>query len=314
LPALLNAQARSELFSQFATLERAGIPLLQALPIIGQQVPKDLQPRVQKLTRFIQQGSELAQAGRRSGLFLPWEARLIAVAGEAGKLQTTFTRLGNHYAARARRLMRFKGRLVYPIAILVLAVFIAPVPALILGSIGPTLYILRTVVPLLGLYCSIKLLVWRYRVLSLTEQPYAFAAIVLAIPLIGGLVRRQQRRDFLASLATLLEAGIPAIEALTLAAESVTNPVLREEFAGVSDAVRQGATVAHALSQSTALDDSAAAALINTGEVSGKLDDMLWYHVCQLDERLDLQLDLLAEWTPRFMYALVVAFVVSTIL
>ncbi|NJN46607.1 MAG: hypothetical protein HC808_09150, partial [Candidatus Competibacteraceae bacterium] len=219
---LLTAQARSELFIQFATLERAGIPLLQALPIIAKQVPAALQPRIEKLTRFIQQGTPLAQAGRRCGLFLPWETRLIAVATEAGKLQATFTRLGEHYAARARRLLRFKARMVYPIAILVLTVFIAPFPALFLGIIGPTGYILRTAVPLIGLYLLVNLLVWRYRMLSLTEQPYAFATITLAIPLLGGLVRRQQRRDFLASLAMLLEVGIPAIEALTLAAESVS--------------------------------------------------------------------------------------------
>jgi general secretion pathway protein F len=310
--ALLSSRARADLFSQFATLERAGIPPLQALPILYKQAPIECQPRIKQLQQGVQQGAALAKAGRRSGLFLPWEARLITVAEEAGKLQATFSRLNQHYAARARRLLKFKGRLIYPLAILVLAVFVAPAPALLLGDIGPASYLLRTAAPLLGLYTLGRLLIWRYRMASLAEQPYGVAVVGLALPILGGLMRRQQRRDFLASLALLLEAGVPAIEALSLAAHSVGNPVLRERFAGFAERARAGATLAQALAGAEIGVD--AVTLIDTGEKAGKLDEMLWYVVRQLDERLDAQLDMLAEWAPRVLYAVVVGFVLSSIL
>lgn len=308
---LLGSRARANLYSQFATLERSGIPLLQALPILRKQAPPEVERSLKQMQHWVQQGMALALAGRRSGLFLPWEARLIQVAAEAGKLQTLFGRLQQHYALRSQRLLKFKSRLVYPLAILALAVFIGSAPALLLGHIGPVGYLMRTAVPLLGLYLLIRLLLWRYRLASLTEQPVGVAVVGLALPVIGNLMRCQQRRDFLASLALLLEAGVPAGEALKWAADSVGNPVLRAGYQAAAARVEAGASVAQALANCDI--DSEALTLIETGERSGRLDEMLWYEVRRLDERLDSRLDTLAEWTPRVLYAMVVGFVVSSI-
>jgi type II secretory pathway component PulF len=126
----LSDTVRAQLFTQFNTLERSGIPLLQALPIISGQSPASIKEKLKSLTQWIQKGTSLADAGRRSGVFLSWEARLIGAAEAAGSLQTVFTQLSEHYQARASRLRKLKVRLVYPYAVLIIGILVLPLPLL----------------------------------------------------------------------------------------------------------------------------------------------------------------------------------------
>ena len=54
--------------------------------------------------------------------------------------------------------------------------------------------------------------------------------------------------------------------------------------------------------------------LIHSGEVAGRLEETLDHVVTTMDQRLDAQLDALAEWLPRLVYALIVGFVISRLL
>lgn len=309
-----TAQARAELFYKLAALERAGIPLLQTLPLLGRASAPALQRKIEPLIEHIQRGRSLAEAARRCGLLLPWEARLVRVGEEAGRLAAVFAHLAEHYATRARWLRRLKSRFALPIAVLALALFVAPVPDLFQGNIDAGGYWLRTVVPLAAGYLGIRWAAHLYRRLSVREQGQVMAGLLLDLPILGTLIRRQQQRDFLANLAILLEAGIPAVEALTLAAQSLPNPMLRTRLSGAASAVAEGASVSAALARSGALEDPQATALIDTGELSGRLDEMLRYQVRRLEERLDSQMDSLAEWLPRIFYALVAGWIIGSIL
>jgi type II secretory pathway component PulF len=294
---------RAQLFTQFNTLERSGIPLLQALPIIGGQVPALLQKKLQRLTQWLQRGTSLADAGRRSGVFLDWEARLIGAAESAGSLQTVFTQLSEHYRTRATRLRRLKTRLVYPYAVLIIGILLLPLPSLVAGDIGAFGYFLRTLLPLIGFFVGVRLLAGAYR-RTLAGEPGGLSdALVFDIPLI----RRQLQRDVLAALAMLLRAGLPAIEALELTRDSCASSALRAKLVAALSAVNSGVGVADALADADLLEDDYASGLINTGEAAGRLDEMLGYYVARLDEKLQSQLDMLAEWFPRVVYGLIIA-------
>jgi len=300
----LTAQARAELFAKLATLERAGIPLLQALPMAAQASGLSLRGKLEHCTDLLKRGRPLPEAGKRSAAFLPWERRLLGVAVESGSLEHTFSRLAENYAARAKRSRALRTRFTLPVTVLVLATFVAPVPALFRGSIDALGYLNRTVVPLAVLYLGVKALLIRQRQARAVESGRLLAESLLAVPLAGGMIRRQQQRDFLASLGVLLTAGVTAIEALALASQSVTNPVLRARFAEASGAVEGGATVSAALQRCQALGDEQAYSLLSTAEEAGRLPEMLDYHVRQLDAWLDLRADYIGEWLPRVLYAL----------
>jgi type II secretory pathway component PulF len=298
----LSDTVRAQLYTQFNTLERSGIPLLQALPIISGQSPASIQEKLQKLTLWIQKGTSLADAGRRSGVFLSWEARLIGAAEAAGSLQTVFTQLSEHYQARASRLRKLKVRLVYPYAVLIIGLLVLPLPSLAAGDIGPFGYFLRSLLPLLVFFLSTRFLANAYRRTLAGERSGLAGDLLFTIPLI----RRQLQRDMLAALAMLLRAGLPALEALELTRDSCAGSTLRGKFVGVLSDVHNGAGVSEALAAADLLEDDYASGLIGTGEAAGRLDGMLSYYVERLDDKLQSQLDMLAEWFPRVVYFVII--------
>jgi type II secretory pathway component PulF len=79
-------------------------------------------------------------------------------------------------------------------------------------------------------------------------------------------------------------------------------------------ALQGGVSLTDALQLGELLADQATEQLIASGEVSGRLDEMLQHVIEGLDRQLHEQLDSLAEWLPRLVYALIVGFVVSRLL
>lgn len=298
----LSDSARALLYTQFNTLERSGISLLQALPIIRKQAPADFQAKLQRLFQYVQGGTALARAGLNSGLFLPWEARVIAAAEAAGSLQTVFAQFAEHYHARARRFSRMKVRMVYPLAVLVIGIFVLPLPALVKGTISPVGYFLRTLLPLVLFFLSIQLLLTAYRRSLAGQQEDIIAAFMFKVPVL----RRQLQCEMLGILALLLRAGIPAIEALELTRNCCANPLLTGKFVTAVDAVHNGMNVSEALAAAGLLEDEYAPGLIGSGEFAGRLDEMLDYYVTRLREQVQGQLDMFAEWFPRIAYFLII--------
>ncbi|HEY5790035.1 MAG TPA: type II secretion system F family protein, partial [Gammaproteobacteria bacterium] len=211
-------------------------------------------------------------------------------------------RLAEHYAARVRWQRQLRSRLALPLALLVLLALLAPLPALIGGSLDGAGYLLRALLPLFAL--ALLLGAWRRfaRRHVGRELPLASERLLLALPGLGGLLRLRGRRDLLLNLALLLTAGRPAVDALAEAAETVRNPVLRGAYRLAADDVAGGALVSEALARRGALDARQGVPLVSTGEFAGSLDRLLELHAEQLSARLDLVDGALAEWLPRLLY------------
>ncbi|QQS54153.1 MAG: type II secretion system F family protein [Candidatus Competibacteraceae bacterium] len=311
---LLTPHQRSQLFSQLATMEHAGILPAQAFTMIGRDLPADARQALAQTAAALAKGVDLAKAGQSSGVLLPWEARLVHPAAIGGRLESLFNRLSEHYASRAQLFGRLKSRLVFPFLILTLASFVAPFPALFQGAIGAGGYLLRAIAPPLLLYGGLRLLAFAYRQQLARETGAAWAKLLLAIPVLGGLLARQQQRDGLFSLLLLLESGVPVLEALPLAGKSVADPLLRARFAGAAAALADDRSgIAETLHRYGVVDDAGATALFASGEAAGRLDEVIRHQLRQWDARLELQWDTLAEWAPRLFYVAVAGFMIMGI-
>lgn len=305
----LTTRQRSQLFSQLATMEHAGIAPAQAFAIIGRDLPADARQALAQTAALLAKGADVAKAGRSSGVLLPWEARLVRAAATGGRLESLYKRLSEHYASRAQLFGRLKSRLIFPFLILTLATFVAPFPALFQGTIGLSGYLLRAAGPPLLLYGGLRLLALAYRQQLARETGATWAKLLLAIPVLGGLLARQQQRDGLFGLLLLLESGVPILEALPLAGKSVADPLLRARFAGAAAALADGrSAVAETLNRYGVVDDASATALFASGEAAGRLDEAIRHQIRQWDAQLELQWDTLAEWLPRLLYAAVAIF------
>lgn len=311
----LTAHIRSRLFAQLATLEHAGIPPAQAFAMIGRDLPSDARHALAKTAAALAKGMDLAKAGQSSGLLLPWEVRLVRAAETGGRLESLYQRLSEHYASRDRLFGRLKARLAFPLIMLALAAFVAPLPALIQGAIGPVGYLFRAIGPPLALYGSLRGLALAYRQQLARETSATWTRLLLAIPVLGGLLARQQRRDGVFSLLLLLESGVPILEALPLAGRSVADPLLRARFAAAAAALVDGrSAVAETLGRYGVVDDAGTVALFASGETAGRLDQVIRHQLRQWDTQLELQWDTLAEWIPRLLYAAVAGLMVVGIM
>ena len=83
------------------------------------------------------------------------------------------------------------------------------------------------------------------------------ASPLLSLPVVGKLIVRQNARDFLESLALMLEAGISMLDALPLALDTIEEPSIKREFARIAPRVAAGATLSQAIADSAFLGDAA---------------------------------------------------------
>lgn len=311
----LTAGARSRLFAQLATLEQAGIPLARAFTLVEGDLPPKARHALKQTAAALARGTGIAEAGQYSGIWLPWEARVIRAAAVGGHLATLFARLSAHYADYAKRFGRLKARLIFPLLVLLLASIAAPFPALFQGAIGPGEYLFRAVGPPVWLYASLRLLLFAHRRQQAGETGVTWARLMLAIPILGGMLAWQQRRDGLFSLALLLESGVPILEALPLAGQGVADPLLRARYRSAARTLaEQRSSVVETLERHGLIGDPGAVALFLSGEVAGRLDEIIRHQLRQWDAQLELRWDALAEWAPRLIYAAVAGFMAMGIL
>ena len=196
----LDARQRALLFKQLAQAERAGLTALDAARLLIGSADARFRDRLAAFRRALNSGKSVADAGLRNGLFLPWEARLVQAAEVSGKLAQCYAALATRHSDQSRRSRQLKNGILLPLAIFVLAVFIAPLSALVTGAITGTRYLFLTIGRLLLFFGALFLLSWSWRRLSASGADNSLFRLLLRIPFFGRLIRRQQQRDYLFSL------------------------------------------------------------------------------------------------------------------
>jgi len=301
-PLALSPATRQRLFQGLARVEQSGLPASRGLRALAADSPGALRRRLERLAITLEHGVPLGRSGVAAGLFTPWEGRLLHAAAEAGTLEAVLLRLAEHHAIRLSWQRRVRSRLALPLTLLVLLLLIAPLPALVGGALDAAAYLQRTLLPITALVVLMALMRAFSRRHAGRDLPNSAERLLLLLPGLGRLLRLRNRRDLLMSLALLLAAGRPAVDALGEAAETVRNPVLRGAYQQAADDVAQGRTVSEALAACGALDRREGLPLVSSGEFAGSLDRLVELHAEQLNDRLGMIDDALAEWLPRLLY------------
>ncbi len=296
---------RARLHLQLATLERAGIPPRQALDALDLQ--GEAQACVLRAKGFLAQGQSLASAGRLSGLFTPMEAAVIAAAVQGGSPEQAHQRLGEHAGARARHAKRLRARLMLPGLVALAALLILPLPALVAGSLGVGAYVLRVVLTLAGVVGVIALGRELLRRQTAAEDWPARAlleSLALSLPVFGPLLARVQVQRFVEYLGLLLDCGLPAADAVQHAASTLRVQCIRADFEESVPALQAGRSLHEVARGWRYAVDPVLAGMISTGEGSGRVPELLRRYAASESEALDSQIDSLATWIPRLVYAL----------
>ena len=194
-PVSLDFSARAQLFAHLAAMEKAGVPVTQAL--LSVSLPGGSKAALSSLQAQIASGSDMASAGLRSGVFTPLDSTLLRAAQASGCLAAVYQRLAERYSHRAQQGAAVKSRLLLPAAVLVLALFIQPLPALVGGQLSIAGYLWGVLWPVLALGTLYVLGRGLYR--RRERAPAAAAspldALLVGVPVFGtALLRRAVQR------------------------------------------------------------------------------------------------------------------------
>jgi general secretion pathway protein F len=279
---------------QLASLSQSGLPLEEALLAVAQQ---NDQPRTKSILLGVRakvmEGHALADGLHEFPQAFPELYCATVAAGEqSGHLDVVLERLADYTEARQELRQRVTNALVYPIALVVMAVGIisfmlatvvpkivnvfentsAELPALTSGLIATSDF-LRAYWPFVII--AIVALGWlAWWVLKREGPRRRFHRTLLRLPIINRLTRGVNTARFTRTLSILAGSGVPILESLKISAEVVENLPMREAITEASIRVREGASISKSLAASK-LFPPMMIHLISSGEAGGRLEEML---------------------------------------
>ncbi|MGB9604321.1 MAG: type II secretion system F family protein [Bryobacteraceae bacterium] len=278
---------------QFVTLIRAGLPILKALELLcGRMTDAKLGPWIQAVRDEVRNGALLSEAFRRQGVFPPVYISSILAGEKSGSLPEVLERYINYQKLALAVRKKLLVSLIYP-AFLVflvccLVVFLvtyvvpnfaqlyqsmqAELPRItqILIAVGTTAraYVVAGFLTLVAALAGFR--IWGARESSQEKLD----RVKLRLPLAGEIWIKYQVAQLSRVLNTLLVGGIPLVQALQTAAESLGSSLLRKALAQAEKLVREGQPLSVAL-RSTELFPELASDMVEVGESTGALPAML---------------------------------------
>ena len=280
---------------ELATLLKAGLPLVQSLDILRKRVPNPyFKATLDDVYERVRSGSALSEAFEAQKLFSGVYTASLMAGEKSGSLEQVIRRYVSHVKVLAAVRGRVISALIYPavlvalsIAVVSLIVFkVVPEFAAFYSQEGSGTQLpmsTRIVVAIstamvsngawigLGLVALVVLAVLAYRHPANRTRLDAW---ILKLPYFGPLSRKFATAQVSRTLATLLSGGIPLVNALDIAAKSVGNRYIADHLAIVARKVREGGSLAGALSDRR-IFPNVSVEMVEVGESTGALADML---------------------------------------
>ncbi len=309
---------------ELATVLEAGIPVVQALEITsgGQQLIR-MQDLLNSLAREVAAGSSLSEAlNRHPGYFGGLHTSLVAAGERSGRLPELLASLATWLERREQIRKKISSALSYPAAVLGIAVvvvglmliYVVPEFERMFSGYGAELPPLtRLVVSLseslrhnglawLGTLAAVAgALLWARRRLAGARK--LEDRLKLRLPLLGSLIARAALARFMRTLATMLDAGLPIIEALDAAAGACGNRLYESAIRQARDDVATGQGLARSMTYLQAMPPTLVQ-MVGVGEETGRLSEMCSHLADRYDEELQTAADRLGALLEPLLMAI----------
>ena len=310
----VGPHALAEFTSQLAVLLNAGIPIMRSLRVIeGQTTPGPLKRICQQLVEDVEGGTPLSEAMQKHTATFDALYTNMVRAGEAGGVQEEIlNRLAGFLEKSQVIKQRVVGALMYPIAIMVVAtavlllVFALVIPKFRslfeqMGGGIKQFHWSTQVVMALGDYAKnwwwtwllgVVVVVLLHRVLMVRVTGYRrfMHRVALRMPVFGRLLHMSLVGRFARTFGTLIQSGVPHLDALEILRASVNNVHMRDAVASVHSSIREGAGIALPMGESGMFDDIVVN-MVDVGEQTGELDRMLAKIADRYESEVDRKVD-----------------------
>lgn len=296
------------LFSrQFSTLITAGVPIVQGLTILMDQVETPLFKKVvMSLRADIEQGISITDAMRKHPeAFTDLYVSMVKAGEVGGILDTIMERLSSYLESAEELKGKIKGAMVYPAVIscvagavtLFMLIFIIPTFAGIFESFGAELPLpTRIMIGLsnflrhgfLYIIMAIAALVYAFKRFSKTDKgELLIDTWLLKIPVLGIVMKKVAVAKFSRTLGTLIKSGVPILQALDTVARTSGNRVIERAIETARQSIKEGERMADPLRR-TGVFPPMVIQMIAIGEETGTLDTMLNKIADFYDQQVDV--------------------------
>jgi type II secretory pathway component PulF len=261
------------LFRQLSTMLNAGVPIYQALTVLGEQAqPRKSRKCIAALSASVLEGTLLSRAmASCPNYFTPFHVAMVMAGERSGNLVTALGQLADCLDEEQSVRSDIKRELFYPKLVMALVLLFWP---FILFSCQnrPVLLVIVGIVPLLT-FCLLLLVGAVLPRLSGQSSPWR-DYIIARIPILGKTASLIAQTHFARSLSFLYHAGIPLPEAVRWSGDACGNACLTQSLRVAARRLEAGTGFASALS-SVGVLDPILITMLKTGELTGSLEVVL---------------------------------------
>jgi protein transport protein HofC len=294
------------MFHQLATLLQAGLTLSHSLQMLAEQHPlKPWQALLQSIADELSEGCPFSESLKRwPAVFSPLHVSMVKTGELTGKLEACCRQLAQQQKAQQQLSAKVKKALRYPAIVLTLAVvvvlamvtlvlpefaaiyktFNTPLPVLTQMVMGMAAFMQSYALALFALLLTPFAVAW-----ALRQNP-RWQQILMQTPVMGALAKGQKLGHIFTVLSLTQQAGIPFLQGLESAEETVESRYWQGILRNVREDIEKGLPVWSSF-QKAALFTPLCIQLLRTGEMSGALDIMLAnlarHHTEQTFQRAD---------------------------
>ncbi len=297
---------------QFATMINSGLPLVQSLDILAEQTEnQNFRKVIQDVLYDVESGNTLADAlGKHPKVFTELYVNMVAAGEAGGILDTILLRLATFLEKNDALVRKIKGAMIYPsviltvagLAVVILLIFVIPTFQTMFEDAGvplplPTRIVIEASAFLKGYWWAVgigivALVVAIRQVYATSGGRLALDRLLLNFPILGDMQRKAAVARFTRTLGTLVSSGVPILEGLEITAKTAGNRVIHDAVMGSRASIAGGETIAGPLKESGVFPPMVVQ-MINVGEQTGGLDEMLTKIADFYDEEVDAAVEAL---------------------
>jgi general secretion pathway protein F len=322
---------------QLATLIKSGMPLVQALTAISEQLEgHPMQRVVYSVRERVNAGQPLADAlEQHPRLFNELYVNMVRAGEAAGALEAILVGLAEYSEAMQRQRTKIISSMIYPALMAVvgsgvlifLMTFVVPRLTQIFSEMGQDLpFITQVLIAVSAFFASWRFVVFLAALIAAIvvirvntragRGRYLLDRLRLRLPVAGTLIRKLAVARFARTLGTLLAGGIPLLRSLEIVRGVVSNAVISQALGEARERIGEGATISDELRKSQEFPPIVVH-MVAVGEASGSLEEMLLNVADTYDNEVEVATNsLIAMLEPLMivLMGLVVGFIVLSIL
>ncbi len=297
---------------QLATLIESGLPLLRGLTVLAKQEPNPvLKSTLNALADSVQTGATFSESlAQHPQIFNKLYVNMVKAGELGGVLEVILDRLAEYMEKANKMKNKIVSAMVYPVIVLFIAVAILVFLMLVIvpkfkemfAEQGNELPLISQIVfgvseNMLASPFILPNVVWVFLVIAGGFVAFkawsntkggrnTIDAFKLKIPILGDLNKKSAISRFSRTLGTLVTSGVPILQALTITRDTAGNVVVAEAVDQIHEAVKEGESIVSPM-QASSVFPSMVISMIDVGEETGKLPDMLLKIADVYDDEVD---------------------------